>query len=147
MTAPLQRKHRHDGKPRIPYSDSQYIDALDCIWTYIAGVFNVPLEAAVSKRRYSEYVIPRQVFYYFASDLTQASWKQMGRYTARDHSTAIHGVKTVQDMIDTDKKFAARMTEIRNALLDFFPANSVYNVTDAKYRPLQNEWFWGLFMG
>ena len=146
MTAPLQRKHRRDGKPRIHYTDEAYIDALDCIWTYVSGLFNVPMEAAVSKRRYQEYVIPRFVFYYMAADLTQATWRQMGNYTGRDHSTAIHGVKVVQDLIDTNKRFAAQMLDIRNALLDFFPNGAVYTVADATYRPRENDWFYALCM-
>lgn len=146
MTAALQRKHRKDGKPRYQFADETFSDALDCIWTYVAGVFNVPLDAATSKRRYQEYVIPRFVFYYFASDLTQATWRQMGNYTGRDHSTAIHGVKTIQDIIDTDKKFAAKMMDIRSALLEFFPANGGYAVADAKYRPRVDDWFYALCM-
>lgn len=102
----------------------------------------MPLDIATSRKRYAEYVLPRQVFYYFASDLTQATWLQMGKYTDRDHSTAIHGVKAVQDLIDTDKKFAAKMLEIRNGLMDFFPTGSVI---DAKYRPMKNEWFFAIW--
>jgi len=146
MTAALQRKHRRDCKPRHNFSDETYIDALDTIWTYVAGVYNVPLEAALSKRRYQEYVIPRFVFYYMASNLTQATWRQMGLYTGRDHSTAIHGVKTIQDLIDTDKRFRSKMLDIRNALLDFFPHGSEYNVGEAKYRPRVDDWFYALCM-
>ncbi len=142
MTFPLQRKHRRDGTPRIGYTDDVYSESLNCIWTYVSGVFNVPMDAATSRRRYQEYVIPRQVFYYFASNLTQATWLQMAKYTERDHSTAIHGVKTIQDLIDTDKKFASKMLDIRNGLMDFFPTGSVI---DAKYRPMKNEWFFAIW--
>ena len=49
----------------------------------------------------------------FAKQLTQASLKNIGMYFGgRDHSTVIHACQTVNDLIDTDKKFKSDVDEL-----------------------------------
>lgn len=45
--------------------------------------------------------------------MTKASLKSIGTYFGgRDHSTVIHACQTVNDLIDTDKKFKNDVEEI-----------------------------------
>lgn len=51
---------------------------------------------------------------YFAKEFTSHSLKSIGyHFGGRDHSTVIHSVQTVSDLIDTDKKFKASIQELQ----------------------------------
>ena len=58
------------------------------------------------KIRKKEIVIARQVAMYFSKGFTNHSLKSIGNhFGGRDHSTVIHAVQSVNDMMDTDNIF------------------------------------------
>ena len=58
-----------------------------------------------SQRRNSEYVLPRQVYMYVASKLTQESLQNIGKYiNKKDHTTVIHGIKKIVGDIEDNKE-------------------------------------------
>ena len=80
----------------------------------VAEYFSVTLDQLKAKTRKKEIVMARQVAMYFAKEYTTQSLKSIGHhFGGRDHSTVIHSVQTVSDMIDTDKRFRADIQELQ----------------------------------
>lgn len=87
---------------------------LDFIQKTVAEYFDVTLDSLKAKTRKKEIVTARQVAMYFAKEFTSHSLKSIGyHFGGRDHSTVIHSVQTVSDLIDTDKKFKASIQELQ----------------------------------
>ncbi|WP_034256799.1 chromosomal replication initiator protein DnaA [Adhaeribacter aquaticus] len=87
---------------------------LDFIQKTVAEYFEVTVESLKAKTRKKEIVTARQVAMYFAKEFTSHSLKSIGyHFGGRDHSTVIHSVQTVSDLIDTDKKFKASIQELQ----------------------------------
>ncbi|MDQ3290139.1 MAG: chromosomal replication initiator protein DnaA [Bacteroidota bacterium] len=87
---------------------------LDFIQKTVAEFFDVTLDSLKAKTRKKEIVTARQVAMYFAKEFTSHSLKSIGyHFGGRDHSTVIHSVQTVSDLIDTDKKFKASIQELQ----------------------------------
>ena len=87
---------------------------LDFIQKTVAEYFVVTVESLKAKTRKKEIVTARQVAMYFAKEFTSHSLKSIGyHFGGRDHSTVIHSVQTVSDLIDTDKKFKASIQELQ----------------------------------
>jgi len=96
--------------------------SVDFIQKTIADYFKVSLEQMKSKVKKREIVIPRQVAMYFCKRYTQLTLALIGgNFGGRDHSTVIHALESVEDMMKTDvnfknsvddltKKFKTRMT-------------------------------------
>ncbi len=90
---------------------------IDYLQKYIADYFKVTPESLRAKTRKKEIVIARQVAMFFAKEYTNHSLKVIGyHFGGRDHSTVIHAINSVNDMIDTDKRFAESMREMEASL-------------------------------
>lgn len=96
--------------------------SVDYIQKTVADYFKVGLDQMKSKVKKREIVIPRQVAMYFCKRYTQLTLALIGEnFGGRDHSTVIHALESVEDMMKTDvnfknsvedltKKFKQRMT-------------------------------------
>ncbi len=90
---------------------------IDFIQKTVSKYFNVDLEDLRAKTRKKEIVIARQVAMYFSKDYTNHSLKSIGyHFGGRDHSTVIHAVQSVNDMIDTNAKFRFAIDELKKKL-------------------------------
>ena len=79
----------------------------------VAKHFDVPVEKLQAKTRMRDVVIARQLSMYLAKNYTNSSLKTIGdSFGGRDHSTVIHSLKTVQDMIDTDMLFKDKVNAL-----------------------------------
>jgi len=79
----------------------------------VAKHFNVPVEKLHSKTRLREVVMARQLSMYLAKNYTNSSLKAIGdSFGGRDHSTVIHSLKTVQDIMDTDILFKDKVNAL-----------------------------------
>ncbi len=89
----------------------EYIQKLVCEY------LEVPVEMVKSKTRKREIVQARQISMYLAKSHTKTSLKSIGAFFGgRDHSTVIYACQTVEDLIDTDKKFKAYVNDIQKKL-------------------------------
>jgi chromosomal replication initiator protein len=89
----------------------EYIQKLVCEY------FEVPVEMVKSKTRKREIVQARQISMYLAKSHTKTSLKSIGAFFGgRDHSTVIYACQTVEDLIDTDKKFKGYVADIQKKL-------------------------------
>lgn len=87
--------------------------SIDFIQKLVCDYFGISVEQVKSKVRKREIVQARQISMYFAKDLTKSSLKVIGtHFGGRDHSTVIHACQTVNDLMETDKKFKQDMEEI-----------------------------------
>jgi chromosomal replication initiator protein len=79
----------------------------------VAKHFDVPVEKLQGKTRLRDVVMARQLSMYLAKNYTNNSLKVIGdSFGGRDHSTVIHSLKTVQDLIDTDHLFKDRVNDL-----------------------------------
>ncbi len=89
----------------------EYIQKLVCEY------FEVPVEMVKSKTRKREIVQARQISMYLSKSHTKTSLKSIGQFFGgRDHSTVIYACQTVEDLIDTDKKFKNYVQDIQKKL-------------------------------
>jgi chromosomal replication initiator protein len=83
----------------------------------VSEYFKVELEALKGKLKKREFVIPRQVAMYFCKRYTQLTLALIGEnFGGRDHSTVIHALESVEDMMKTDMNFRATVEELGKKL-------------------------------
>lgn len=77
--------------------------SIDYIQKAVAAHYSISLEDLKSKSRKRELVTARQIAMFFAKKYTNHSLKSIGHYFGgRDHSTVIHALQAVNDMLDTE---------------------------------------------
>lgn len=87
---------------------------IDYIQKTVSEYFNVPADELKAKTRKKEIVIARQLAMYFTKDYTNHSLKSIGsHFGGRDHSTVIHALQSVNDMLDTDARFRSSVNELK----------------------------------
>jgi len=87
---------------------------LDYLHKIVTEHFNVSLESLKSKTRKKEIVIARQVAMYLAKEYTNHSLKSIGLYYGgRDHSTVIHSLQAVKDMLATEQDFRVSLEALK----------------------------------
>jgi chromosomal replication initiator protein len=87
---------------------------IDFIQKTISEHFAVKIDDLKAKTRKKEIVIARQVSMYFCKEHTNHSLKSIGyHFGGRDHSTVIHAVQSVNDMMHVDKRFREEMEELK----------------------------------
>lgn len=90
---------------------------IDYIQKTVAEYFHLKPEVLKDKTRKKEIVIARQVAMYFSKEYTNHSLKSIGyHFGGRDHSTVIHAVQSVNDMIDTNSNFRNSIGDLKEKL-------------------------------
>lgn len=83
----------------------------------VAEHFNVRLSDMHSARRARAVARPRQVAMYLCKQLTQRSLPEIGRkFGGRDHTTVMHAVRRVDELIAADHSFAEDVHLLRRML-------------------------------
>ncbi len=83
----------------------------------VAEHWNIRLSDMSSARRARAVARPRQVAMYLAKQLTSRSLPEIGRkFGNRDHTTVMHAVKVVAELIETDAEFSERVELLRRML-------------------------------
>jgi chromosomal replication initiator protein len=91
--------------------------SIELIQKVVCDYYNINVDTVKSKTRKREIVQARQIAMYFAKDFTKASLKNIGSHFGnRDHSTVIHACQTVNDLMDTDKKFRYDVDELQKRI-------------------------------
>lgn len=90
---------------------------IDYIQKTVSDFYRLNTNDLKAKTRKREIVIARQIAMYFSKEYTNHSLKSIGyHFGGRDHSTVIHAVQTVNDMIDTDNTLRGNVDDIRKRL-------------------------------
>lgn len=91
--------------------------SMEFIQKLVCDYFEVPVDMVKSKIRKREIVQARQISMYLAKNHTKTSLKSIGAFFGgRDHSTVIYACQTVEDLIETDKKFKSYVQDIQKKL-------------------------------
>lgn len=91
--------------------------SVDFIQKTVSEYFKVDLDALKGKIKKREFVIPRQVAMYFCKRYTQLTLALIGEnFGGRDHSTVIHALESVEDMMKTDANFKSSVEELGKKL-------------------------------
>jgi chromosomal replication initiator protein len=87
---------------------------IDFIQKTVSDYYGIKLEDLKAKTRKKEIVTARQVAMYFSKEFTNHSLKSIGyHFGGRDHSTVIHAVQTVNDLMETDTSFKNAVNDQR----------------------------------
>jgi chromosomal replication initiator protein len=71
----------------------------------------------MSARRQKSITTARQIAMYLCKNLTTKSLPDIGKgFGGKDHSTVIHSVKKVKEMLQTDKTFSADLEILAKSL-------------------------------
>jgi chromosomal replication initiator protein len=93
--------------------DSEKEVTIDTIIEAVTEHFKVRIPDLKGKSRLREIVLPRQIAMYLAKELTNLSLKSIGyHFGGRDHSTVIHAIQTVNDLMDTDKDISGAVNKL-----------------------------------
>jgi chromosomal replication initiator protein len=91
--------------------------SIDYIQKVVCNYFNVPAEMLQSSTRKREIVQARQIAMFFSKNLTKSSLATIGSQIGdKDHATVLHACKTVNNLLDTDKRFRLQIDEIEKRL-------------------------------
>ncbi len=83
----------------------------------VAEHWNIRLTDMSSARRARAVARPRQVAMYLAKQLTSRSLPEIGRrFGNRDHTTVMHAVKTIAELMARDSGFAEEVELLRRML-------------------------------
>jgi len=81
----------------------------------VCSKFGVTADRLCSRSRQEDTCVPRQVIFFLTRDLKHIPLALTGRVFGRDHGTVIHGVRSIQERIDTDLHFAATVSAVAQA--------------------------------
>jgi chromosomal replication initiator protein len=91
--------------------------SIDYIQKVVCNYYNIALDQLQSKTRKREIVQARQVAMFFSKTLTKSSLATIGsQIGGKDHATVLHACKTVNNLIETDKRFRIQVDEIEKKL-------------------------------
>jgi len=91
---------------------------VESIQNLVAAYFNLNIQEMLSPRRSRELARPRQIAMYLAKQHTTNSLPDIGRkFSNRDHTTVIHAVKKIEELIKKDDGIRQSVLAIKKKLL------------------------------
>ena len=91
---------------------------VEFIQNLVASHFNLNINDLLSPRRPRSLARPRQIAMYLAKQDTTNSLPDIGRkFANRDHTTVIHAVKRIDELIKKDNEIKQNVIELRKKLL------------------------------
>lgn len=89
---------------------------IDEIQKKVAEYFSISVKEMQSSRRARNVARPRQIAMYLAKQLTSRSLPEIGRKFDRDHTTVMHAVRKVEELIIEDTSLAESINALRKDL-------------------------------
>ncbi len=91
---------------------------VELIQNLVASHFNLNIQELLSPRRSRSLARPRQIAMYLAKQHTTNSLPDIGRkFSNRDHTTVIHAVKKIDELIKKDNDIKQSVIELKKKLL------------------------------
>ena len=119
ITVDLAREALRDklkSKDGAPARSSRH-DRLRAIQQRVAAQWGVSVEGLQSKTRTKVLTVPRQVAMYLARELLGMQLVEIGQgFGGRDHSTVIHSLERVVEMLKADTGFRESVEKVRESL-------------------------------
>jgi chromosomal replication initiator protein len=90
---------------------------IEDIQRVVARHYNVSRQELVSNRRTRVIVKPRQIAMYLSKTLTPRSFPEIGRrFGGRDHTTVLHAVRKIEELITADQKLSQEIELLRRLI-------------------------------
>ena len=91
---------------------------VETIQNLVAAYFNLNIQEMLSQRRSRSLARPRQIAMYLAKQYTTNSLPDIGRkFSNRDHTTVIHAVKKIDELIKKDNEIRQSVNEIKKKII------------------------------
>jgi hypothetical protein len=89
---------------------------INLLITKVAEYFRMTRHQLLSnnKNRGDEYKIPRYIVWYFLKKHTNLSLSDMGKLFNKDHATVLSGLKTLNNLIETDLNYKGYIDDLSN---------------------------------
>ncbi len=101
----------------IIYPDKQKEVTPTLIMNVVCEHFGVKYEDINSKKRNSEFVVPRQVFMYLCRNLTAISLEGIGKLVGdKDHSTVKHGIDKINKDLKTNEELRTKIEVLKKKI-------------------------------
>lgn len=92
---------------------------IDDIQKLVASHFNISRADILSSRRTANVVRPRQIAMYLSKVLTLRSLPEIGRrFGGRDHTTVLHAVRKIEELVAKDKSLAEVIELLKRILAE-----------------------------
>jgi chromosomal replication initiator protein len=92
---------------------------IEDIQRIVARHYNVSRQELVSNRRTRVIVKPRQIAMYLAKTMTPRSFPEIGRrFGGRDHTTVLHAVRKIEELISNDQKLGHEIELLRRLIIE-----------------------------
>ena len=92
--------------------------SLEVILKIVAKNYSIPIIDLKSKKRQKEVSTVRQVAFYLMKKLTFFSLQTIGEFIGkRDHSTVLHAISKIEDMLKTSTTFSQKLKAIEQEIL------------------------------
>lgn len=89
----------------------------DSITKSVANYFSLPIGDIKGKTRKKEITLARHIAMYMIHKFAKITLEDIGKFfDGRDHSTVIHGIKKINDMIKQDSRLSQQIYEIETKL-------------------------------
>lgn len=83
----------------------------------VAEHFNVSPDDITSKKRNSEFVLPRQIVMYLCRTMTETPLMSIGKILGkRDHTTIMHGIKKISEGIETSEELRNKVDLLKKKI-------------------------------
>lgn len=83
----------------------------------VSDHYNIRLSDLIGPKRVRTFARPRQVAMYLSKQLTTRSLPEIGRrFGGRDHTTIMHGVRKIEELMQQDSQIADDLEMLRRAL-------------------------------
>ena len=100
----------------IPVDDTAPL-SIDVIQNAVANHYTISVEEMKGKRRDKHIVFPRQVAMYLIREETDSSLPVIGgAFGGRDHTTALHAIEKITELVREDTRLQADLRQIRQRL-------------------------------
>ena len=91
--------------------------SIDYIQKVVCDYFDMGIDMLKSKTRKREVVQARQIAMYFSKQMTKSSLATIGMHCGgKDHATVLHACKTVNNLMDTDKRFRGYIEDLKKKI-------------------------------
>lgn len=99
-----------------PFHEEKLV-SIESITKTVAAYFKITLGDIKGKSRKKEVALARHISMFMSHKILKKTLEEIGEFfDNRDHSTVIHGIKKIQNLVRTDSKLSQQLYEIESRL-------------------------------
>ena len=99
-------------------NNMQSVISIEDIQKFVVAFYNLSMNDFLSARRSRHIARPRQIAMYLSKKLTTKSLPEIGRkFTGRDHTTVIHAIKKIEELMSKDRQFEHEVQSITDRII------------------------------